>query len=39
MAAALRILFNQASRLEPNHFLNAQRYERTAKRINYVNGF
>ena len=36
---ALRILVNEASKIERNHFLNAQPHERTADRIDYANGF
>ena len=36
---ALRILVNEASRIERNHFLNAQPYECTAERTDYANGF
>lgn len=36
---ALRILVNEASRTEHNHFLNAQPHERTAERNDYANGF
>ena len=36
---ALRILVNEASRIERNHFLNAQPHERTAERTDYANGF
>jgi len=36
---ALRILVNEASKIERNHFLNAQPHERTAERIDYANGF
>lgn len=36
---ALRILVNKASRIERNHFLNAQPQERTAERTDNANGF
>ena len=36
---ALRILVNEASRIERNYFLNAQPHERTAERTDYANGF
>ncbi|MDP1610151.1 MAG: IS256 family transposase [Sulfuritalea sp.] len=36
---ALRILVNEASKVERNHFLNARPHERTAERIDYANGF
>ncbi|MDP2793108.1 MAG: IS256 family transposase [Sulfurisoma sp.] len=36
---ALRILVNEASKIERNHFLNAQSHERTAERTDYANGF
>ena len=36
---ALRILVNEASKIERNHFLNAQPHERTAERTDYANGF
>jgi putative transposase len=36
---ALRILVNEASRIERNDFLRAQPHERTAERIDYANGF
>jgi transposase-like protein len=36
---ALRILVNEASKIERNHFLNAQPHERTAERTGYANGF
>ena len=36
---ALRILVNEASKIERNHFLNARPHERTADRIDYANGF
>jgi putative transposase len=36
---ALRILVNEASKIERNHFLNAQPHERTVDRIDYANGF
>ncbi|MBK8759929.1 MAG: IS256 family transposase [Sulfuritalea sp.] len=36
---ALRILVNEASKIERNHFLNARPHERTAERIDYANGF
>lgn len=36
---ALRILVNEASRIERNHFLNAQPHERTSTRTDYSNGF
>jgi transposase-like protein len=36
---ALRILVNEASKIERNHFLNARPHERTAERTDYANGF
>lgn len=36
---ALRILVNEASKIERTHFLNAQPHERTPERIDYANGF
>jgi putative transposase len=36
---ALRILVNEASKIERGHFLNAQPHERTAERADYANGF
>ena len=36
---ALRILVNEASKIERNHFLNAQPHARTVDRIDYANGF
>ena len=36
---ALRILVNEASKIERNHFLNARPHERTAGRIDYANGY
>ncbi len=36
---ALRILVNEASKIERAHFLNAQPHERTAERADYANGF
>ncbi len=36
---AVRILVNEASKIERNHFLNAQPHERTAERTDYANGF
>lgn len=36
---ALRILVNEASKIERAHFLNAQPHERTTERIDYANGF
>ena len=36
---ALRILVNEASRIERNHFLNVQPHERTVERSDYANGF
>jgi transposase-like protein len=36
---ALRILINEASKIERNHFLNARPHERTAERTDYANGF
>ena len=36
---ALRILVNEASRIERSQFLNAQPYERSADRTDYANGF
>ena len=36
---ALRILVNEASKIERAHYLNAQPHERTAERIDYANGF
>jgi putative transposase len=35
----LRILVNEASKIERAHFLNARPHERTAERIDYANGF
>jgi putative transposase len=39
VGGALRILDNDASRIERNHFFNAQPHERTAQRTDYANGF
>jgi transposase-like protein len=36
---ALRILVNEASKIERAHFLNAQPHERTTERSDYANGF
>ncbi len=36
---ALRILVNEARKIERAHFLNAQPHERTAERADYANGF
>ena len=36
---ALRILVNEASKIERAHFLNAQPHERTPERTDYANGF
>ena len=36
---ALRILVNEASRIEREHFLNARPHERTRERTDYANGF
>lgn len=36
---ALRILVNEASKIERAHFLNAQSHERTPERTDYANGF
>jgi len=36
---ALRILVNEASKIERNHFLNARPHERTTERTDYANGF
>jgi hypothetical protein len=36
---ALRILFNEASRIERAHFLNVQPHERTPERTDDANGF
>ena len=36
---ALRILVNEASKIERYHFLNARPHERTAERTDYANGF
>jgi transposase-like protein len=36
---ALRILVNEASKLERAHFLNAQPYERAEERTDHANGF
>jgi transposase-like protein len=36
---ALRILVNEASKIERAQFLNAQPHERTAERTDYANGF
>lgn len=36
---ALRILVNEANRIERSQFLNAQPYERSADRTDYANGF
>lgn len=36
---ALRILVNEASKIERAHFLNAQPHERTTERADYANGF
>ncbi len=36
---ALRILVNEASKIERSHYLNARPHERTAGRVDYANGF
>ena len=36
---ALRILVNEASKMERNHYLNAQPHERTTDRVDYANGY
>jgi transposase-like protein len=36
---ALRILVNEASKIERTHFLNARPHERTLERTDYANGF
>ena len=36
---ALRILVNEANRIERSHFLNAQPHERSVDRTDYANGF
>ncbi len=36
---ALRILVNEASKMERSHFLNVRPHERTDERIDYANGF
>ena len=36
---ALRILVNEASKIERAHFLNAQPHERSSGRTDYANGF
>lgn len=36
---ALRILVNEASKIERAHFLSARPHERTAERTDYANGF
>jgi putative transposase len=36
---ALRILVNEASKIERSHFINARPHERTAERIDYANGY
>src|SRR5260370_13169062 len=36
---ALRILVNEASKIERAQFLNARSHERTTERIDYANGF
>jgi len=36
---ALRILVNEASKIERTHYLNAQPHERTAERTDYANGY
>ena len=36
---ALRILVNEASKIERAHFLNARPHERTSERTDYANGF
>ena len=38
-AEALRILVNEASKIERAHFLNAQSHERTSERTDYANGY
>ena len=36
---ALRILLNEATKIERPHFLNVQPHERTSERTDYANGF
>jgi putative transposase len=36
---ALRILVNEASKIERAHFVNARPHERTPERTDYANGF
>ena len=36
---ALRILVNEASKIERAHFLNAKSHERTSERTDYANGY
>ena len=36
---ALRILVNEASKIERTHYLKARPHERTDERIDYANGF
>ena len=36
---ALRILVNEASKIERSHYLHARPHERTADRVDYANGF
>ncbi|MFN3294970.1 MAG: transposase, partial [Gemmobacter sp.] len=36
---ALRILVNEACKIERTHFLNARPHERTPQRTDYANGF
>lgn len=36
---ALRILVDEASKIERNHYLNARPHERTDARVDYANGF
>jgi putative transposase len=38
-AEALRILVNEASKIERNQYLNAAPFERSAERVDYANGF
>ena len=39
MAEAIRILMNEAMKIERSRFLDAGPYERTSKRFGYANGF
>jgi transposase-like protein len=36
---ALRILVNEASKIERDHYLKAKPFERSAERVDYANGF